>query len=103
MGDEQSDTVQVVKIGQAFQPAEVTIFYSPHDGFEVHNGYLSEDTRITRNGRTYRRLTIVTSMGNKITVRRHTDTRVSICRTRHGEVNIAVQQDKMACPQLISI
>lgn len=79
MSDEPSDTVQVVKIGQAFQPAEVTIFYSPHDGFEVHNGYLSEDKRITRNGRTHRRLTIVTSMGNKITVRRYTDTREISC------------------------
>lgn len=80
MGDEPRGTVLVVKIGQDFQPAEVTIFYSPHDDdFEVHNGYLSEDKRITRNGRTHRRLTIVTSIGNKITVRRYTDTREIRC------------------------
>lgn len=72
--DEQPGTVQVVRIRKVLEPAEVTIFYSPHEGFEVHNGYLSENKRITRNGLTEQRLTIVTSMGNKIIVRRYAGT-----------------------------
>ena len=43
-------------------------------GFIVHNGYLAENERKRSNGRAYRRLTIVTSEGDIIHVRRYNDT-----------------------------
>lgn len=43
-------------------------------GFKIENGYLVENTRLTARGRTYHRLTIVTSMGKKIVVRRYVGT-----------------------------
>lgn len=79
MGDEPRGTVQVVRIGQDQQPTEVTIFYSPGTGFEVHNGYLLEDKEITRHGRTHHRLTIVSWTGKKITVRRYNATGEITC------------------------
>lgn len=74
MGDEPRGTVYVVRIGQHQQPTEVTIFYRPREGFEVHNGYLLEDKEMTTNGRRHHRLAIVTWLGNKIIVRRYNRT-----------------------------
>lgn len=71
--DEISGTVQAVRIGQNHEPAEITIFYTPHKGFKVHNGYLAENERKRSNGRAYRRLTIVTPEGDIIQVRRYND------------------------------
>lgn len=79
MGDEPRGTVQVVRLGQDEQPTEVTIFYSPGAGFEVHNGYLLEDKVITNNGRRHHQLAIVTWLGNKIIVRRYNRTGAIRC------------------------
>lgn len=79
--DEKVGTVQVVRLGQKYQPAEVTIFYRPWQGFQVHNGYLAESKRVTNLGKTYQQLTIATSMGKKIIVRRYYGTGEIYCET----------------------
>lgn len=46
-------------------------FFDFSSGFQVHNGYLAESKRVTNLGKTYQQLTIATSMGKKIIVRRY--------------------------------
>lgn len=79
MGDEPRGAVQVVRIYRDDpQTPEVTIFYRPDHGFQVHNGHLFDVQEMTHQGRRLRRLPIVTWKGNKIYVDRYNHT---------GEIN----------------
>lgn len=62
---------EAVRIGQYGNEAELTIFYTPKKDFEVHNGYLASKDRKISNGRRFWNLTIVTSKGDIINVRRY--------------------------------
>lgn len=42
-------------------------------GYQIHNGYLAEQKTLYSHGRRYDKLTIVTSRGKKIVVRRYED------------------------------
>lgn len=61
---------EAVRIGSGIE-AELTIFYTPKKDFEVHNGYLAGKERKISNGRLFWKLTIVTSKGDIIYVRRY--------------------------------
>lgn len=64
---------EAVRIGRDGKSAEVTIFYTPEGGFQVHNGYLVEKKSRTNFGRSFDQLKIVTSRGKQILVRRYDD------------------------------
>ncbi|CAH3146188.1 unnamed protein product [Pocillopora meandrina] len=70
---DDSKYCQAVRIGRDNKGAELTIFYTPNEGYQIHNGYLAEEKESNSHGRRYDKLTIVTSRGKKIEVRRYED------------------------------
>lgn len=70
---DDSEYCQAVRIGRYNQDAELTIFYTPKGEYQIHNGYLAEEKESNSHGRRYDKLTIVTSRGKKIVVRRYED------------------------------
>lgn len=70
---DDSEYCQAVRIGRHNQDAELTIFYTPNGEYQIHNGYLAEQKKLYSLGRSYDKLTIVTSRGKKIVVRRYED------------------------------
>lgn len=75
---DESEYCQAVRIGRNNKGVELTIFYTPNGGYEIHNGYLAEEAKSYSQGRRYDKLTIITSRGKKIFVRRYEDDEVFV-------------------------